>query len=89
MILDGEDHPLVGRRIRLLSKMINSNSTWMPEEEGMSAGLEGTITLVNMDGPKEWHQIGVAWDNGRRLMLLPGVDNYVVLPKEEGAASVS
>lgn len=89
MILDGTDHPLVGRRIRLTRKMTNPGSTTLPEEDDMPAGLEGTITYANLEGPIKWQQIGVAWDNGRRLMLLPEVDSYEVLPEPEGAANVS
>lgn len=84
-----EHQQLVGRRIRLLSKMVNPNSKWMPEEEGMPAGLEGTITYVNLSGPLEFQQIGVAWDNNRRLTLLPKVDLYAVLPEEEAPVNVS
>lgn len=84
-----EDHPLVGRRIRLTAPMTNPDSKWMPVEQDMPAGLEGTIVLVNFDGPKDWHQIHVKWDNGRSLALLPGVDAYTLLPEPEGAAHVS
>lgn len=88
MILDGEDHPLVGRRIRLKRKMTNFGSKWLPEEGDMPEGLEGTITYANLEGPIKWQQIVVAWDNGRRLMLLPEVDSYELLPKKEGAVNV-
>ena len=75
----------VGQRVRLLSPMRNENSTWMPVEEGMPAGLEGTITYVSMDGPREWHQLGVQWDNGRTLGLIPGKDSFVVIATKEPA----
>jgi hypothetical protein len=80
---------LIGRRIKLTAPMTNPNSKWMPVEEGMPAGLEGTIVLVNFDGPIEWHQIHVKWDNGRSLALMPYVDAYELLPKPEGAVNVS
>lgn len=80
---------LVGRRIKLTAPMTNPDSKWMPVEEGMPAGLEGTVVLVNFDGPKEWHQVSVKWDNGRSLALMPYVDSYVVLPEPEGVANAS
>lgn len=76
---DEKVHPLVGRRVRLTKEMTNPKSDRMPKEEDMPAGLEGTITYVNLSGPVQWQQIGVNWDNGRRLMLLPEVDSYEVL----------
>lgn len=69
----------VGDRIRLLAPMRNPDSKWMPVEEGMPAGLEGTITHINLEGPREWHQVSVKWDNGRSLALMPYVDAYEVL----------
>jgi len=68
----------VGDRVKLISPMVNKNSAWMPVEEGMPAGLEGTVTHVNLTGPQEWQQIGVRWDNGRSLALLPGIDFFTV-----------
>lgn len=79
----------VGQRVRLLRPMTNPDSKWMPVEDGMPAGLEGTVVHVNFDGPKEWHQVSVKWDNGRALALMPYVDFYAVLPALEGAANVS
>lgn len=72
----------VGDRVRLLSCMRNPDSNWMPVEEGMPAGLEGTVTYVSLDCPAEWRQIGVNWDNGRTLKLLPGVDQFEVISPE-------
>lgn len=48
----------------------------------MPAGLEGTVVYVNMDGPPEFQQIGVRWDNGSHLNLLPDVDLFQVIPQE-------
>ena len=70
--------PAVGKRVRLLAPMVNENSNWMPVEAGMPAGLEGTIYAVNVDGPREWHQISVKWDNGRGLALMPYKDVFEV-----------
>lgn len=77
--------PEVGKRVRLLSPMINENSSWMPVEEGMPAGLTGTIIAVNMEGPREWHQISVKWDNGRGLALMPYTDRFEVFEPKEAA----
>jgi len=71
---------VVGDRVRLLRDMTNPGSKVLPTEEGMPAGLEGTIVYVSLDGPRDWHQIGVKWDNGRTLNLLPGVDAFSVIP---------
>lgn len=70
---------LIGKRIRLLRQMTNPDSKWMPVEDGMPAGLEGTIRDASFDGPADFHQILVRWDNGRSLALLPHVDSFVVL----------
>jgi hypothetical protein len=75
--------PAVGKRVRLLAPMVNENSSWMPVEQGMPAGLAGTIYAVNFDGPREWHQISVKWDNGRGLALMPYTDRFVVFEPEK------
>lgn len=59
--------------------MVNPGSDWMPVEKDMPVGLEGTINYVSMDGPREWHQIGVKWDNGRSLGLIPGKDSFTII----------
>ena len=71
-----------GARIRLLHQMVNKNSTWKPVEDNMPAGLEGTVVYVNTDGPPEFQQIGVRWDNGSHLNLLPEVDLFQIIPQE-------
>lgn len=68
----------VGQRIRLTAPMVNPNSGWKPVEDGMPAGLEGTIVHVNFDGPRDCHQISVKWDNGRSLGVMPYSDRYSV-----------
>lgn len=42
------------------------------------AGTRGTVKYVDDIG-----QIGVAWDNGRSLSLIPGVDTYRKLTQQE------
>lgn len=75
--------PEVGKRVKLLAPMINPDSKWMPVEEGMPAGLEGTIIHVNFDGPRDYHQVSVKWDNGRSLALMPYVDSFTVFEPEK------
>ena len=48
----------------------------MDGEAGMPQGLEGTVQYVDDAG-----QIGISWDNGRSLSLIPGVDSF---HKKEG-----
>jgi hypothetical protein len=62
--------------------MVNENSSWMPVEKDMPVGLEGTIIWLSLDGPREWHQISVAWDNGRSLNLIPGKDSFTIIGEE-------
>jgi hypothetical protein len=73
----------VGQRVKLTAPMVNENSSWMPVEKDMPVGLEGTIRWLSLDGPREWHQISVSWDNGRSLNLIPGKDSFIVLPQEQ------
>ena len=58
------DRDLIGRRIRLL-RMDN-------DPDPIAPGSEGTVDRVFDSG-----QIGVKWDNGRRLILVPE-DRYEV-----------
>ena len=65
-----------GDRIRLLS---------MPDDpDPIAVGSTGTVTFVTT-GPLA--QVGVAWDNGRSLNLIPGTDAFDVIedaaPAEE------
>lgn len=59
----------IGDRVRLTAPVIDP---YPPP--GLPAGLEGTVTWIGEGG----YQISVDWDNGRRLMLLPG-DQYNVI----------
>lgn len=67
-----------GSRIRLTGKMVNPDSKWMPEED-IPVGTEGTVTWVNLEGPIKYQQIGVKWDNGRGLSILPYIDKFEVI----------
>jgi hypothetical protein len=63
----------VGDRIRLTAPV---KDDYPPE--GLPAGLEGTVDHIGQWASELTRQIGVRWDNGRRLMLLPG-DEFEVL----------
>ena len=59
----------VGMRIRMLS---------MEDEFPVDEGMEGTI--YNIDDLGTLH---VKWDDGRNLGIIPGIDEYQVLPSED------
>ena len=61
---------LPGTRIMLN----NMNDPYTP----VPAGTRGTVRYVDNAG-----QIGVAWDNGRSLSLIPGVDSFRKLTQQE------
>jgi hypothetical protein len=83
-LCDFTDKPVVvGDRIRLTAPMINPDSKRLPVEPDMPVGLEGTVVYLSLDGPAEWRQIGVQWDNGRTLSILPGTDKFVVFSSQE------
>jgi hypothetical protein len=51
--------PTIGDRIRLIS---------MPEDpDPIPVGSIGTVRAIHLH--KDWTQVEVDWDNGRRLML--------------------
>ena len=55
--------------------ILNSmNDPYTPVE----SGTRGTVRYVDDAG-----QIGVAWDNGRSLSLIPGVDSFRKLTQQE------
>jgi len=62
--------PRPGDRIRLIA---------MPDDlDPIPVGSTGTVTFVNGHGSGEraWSQIGVDWDNGRKLMLAVPPDEW-------------
>ena len=59
----------VGMRIRMLS---------MDDKLPVDEGMEGTIH--NIDDLGTLH---VKWDDGRSLGVIPGIDNYQLLPSED------
>ena len=59
-----------GKRIMLYGM----NDPYSPVEPG----TRGTVRYVDDAG-----QLGVAWDNGRSLSLIPGVDSYRKLTQQE------
>ena len=66
--------PKVGDRIRLLSPIRNHPMYNIPE------GTEGVVDWLTPVHQRGCQQIGVKWDTGHRLMLLPGKDRFEVLP---------
>jgi hypothetical protein len=61
--------PAKGDRVRVTAPLPHDIDT-------VDVGADGTVTHVFDHG--SWFQISVAWDNGRRLMLLY-IDPYEML----------
>jgi hypothetical protein len=67
--------PRPGDRIKLIA---------MPDDpDPIAFGSKGTVTFVNSHGggPRILFQIGVDWDNGRRLMLSVPPDECEVISR--------
>ena len=61
--------PAIGDRVRVTAPLPHDIDT-------IDAGAEGIVTHVFNHG--SWFQISVAWDNGRKLMLLD-IDHYEIV----------
>lgn len=72
--------PKVGDRVRLTSRMVNTDSVWMPEES-LPVGSEGTVVSLFYGGRPEDRQVGVRWDCGSCLALLAH-DSFEVVAKD-------
>ena len=65
---------LVGKRIKLIS---------MPNDpDPIPVGSEGVVEMIGSEFQGST-QIFVKWDNGRNLMLLSDVDQFIVVPNIE------
>lgn len=56
-----------GDRVRLTNKLVNPDSSWMPEED-LPVGLEGSVLAVSENSTSLC--IHMKWDNGSGLALL-------------------
>jgi hypothetical protein len=65
--------PRAGDRIRLVSMQ--------DDPDPVQVGQVGTVVSVSHHGGGKdaWHQIDVAWDNGRKLMLVSPPDRFAIL----------
>jgi len=65
--------PKAGDRIRLVSMH--------DDPDPVQVGQVGTVVSVSRHGGGKdaWHQIDVAWDNGRTLMLVSPPDRFAIL----------
>ena len=59
-----------GTRIRL--------GNMVEEKHAPPSGTEGTVQWVDDQG-----QLGMKWDNGQTLSLIPGEDSFSVIPRQE------
>jgi len=64
--------PRPGDRVRLVA--MHDDPDPVPE------GEVGTVVdIYRHDGKRMWHQIDVAWDNGRTLMLVSPPDLFEII----------
>jgi len=67
--------PNPGDRIRLVAMHDDPNP--------IPIGQVGTVVAVySHAGQRPWHQIDVAWDNGRTLMLVAPPDEFDIVGAE-------
>jgi hypothetical protein len=79
---------VIGKRIRLLSPLTNSDSSQIPVEK-IPVGTEGTIVHVSIHGNQRYDQIGVNWDNGSSLNIFPHTDDYEIFDGEKVHSTVN
>jgi len=61
----------IGRRVRLMSPMVNKNSSWKPVED-LPVGLEGVVSFA-----QDLNDVMmVDWDNGSNLNLFINEDKW-------------
>jgi hypothetical protein len=71
-----------GQRIKLLSELVNENSSWKPKED-IPVGTMGTVVWpCDERCPVEMQSVGIAWDTGSRLGILPHDNVEVVLDEQ-------
>ena len=72
--------PRKGDRIRLLAMA--------DDPDPIQVGQLGTVVSVSHHGGEKdaWHQIDVAWDNGRTLMLVSPPDQFEIVRDEPSAS---
>ncbi len=65
--------PRKGERIRLLAMA--------DDPDPIQVGQLGTVVSVSRHGGGKdaWHQVDVAWDNGRTLMLVSPPDKFEIV----------
>lgn len=72
--------PDPGDRIRLVAMH--------DDPDPIQAGQTGTVGDVRrFEYPQTWHQIDVAWDNGRTLMLVSPPDRFEIIAASEAKPS--
>lgn len=67
--MTGFDNPLIGRRIKFISTT--------DRYAKLVTGQLGTIDFVDATGT-----LHVVWDDGQTLGMVPGEDQYEILPEE-------
>ncbi len=70
---DNWDFSLSGKRIQLIKKLIDDPYTKLKPND------LGTIEYVIKNNGLIEDQISIQWDSGSNLMLLIGIDQYIIL----------
>ena len=74
------DLPKPGDRIRLVAMQ--------DDPDPIQVGQTGTVAHVHrVEDDPVWHQIDVAWDNGRTLMLVSPPDEFEIIDGEKSTRS--